>query len=49
MSGCIAQRLEVARATQYVAPKRSRFSKAVGFKVSPTLSAWRRPLAKRRR
>ena len=28
MSGCIAQRLEVARATQYVAPKRSRFSKA---------------------
>ena len=26
MSGCIAQRLEVARATQYVAPKRSRFS-----------------------
>lgn len=26
MSGCVAQRLEVARATQYVAPKRSRFS-----------------------
>jgi len=26
LSGCIAPRLEVARATQYVAPKRSRFS-----------------------
>ncbi len=27
LSGCVAQRLEVAKTTQYVAPKRSRFSK----------------------
>jgi hypothetical protein len=28
LSGCVTQRLEVARSTQYVAPKRSRFSSA---------------------
>jgi hypothetical protein len=28
LSGCVTKRLEVARATQYVAPRRSRFSKA---------------------
>ena len=49
MSGCIAQRLEVARATQYVAPKRSRFSDEGRAKDVSDKSAWLPRVAKNRR